>query len=103
MTDFWFPIHWRYRDSLLCQRILRRLSPVHFYYPELGLLDRSMYYEWALLDTHDATTDVYKHFRSVDQIRLVLENLGANNIQVTVGGNGIEASCAKPAEETRKP
>lgn len=97
VVDFWFPLHWRLRDSLLAQRILRRFSPVHFYYPDVGLKDRQMYYEWGLLDTHDSTTDYYKHLRTPDQIRQVLERLGAQNIEVTLGGNGVEAFCTKPA------
>jgi SAM-dependent methyltransferase len=96
VVDFWFPIHWRLRDSLLAQRLLRRFSPVYFYYPDLQLGDRQIYYEWALLDTHDATTDYYKHLRRPDQIKRTLEDLGAENIEVTLGGNGVEAACTKP-------
>ena len=96
MVDFWFPVHWRFRDSLLAQRVIRRFSPVHFYYPDLPLKDRQMFYEWALLDTHDSTTDYYKHLRCPEQIRATLERLGAIDIQVTLGGNGIEAFAVKP-------
>jgi hypothetical protein len=56
-----------------------------------------MFYEWALLDTHDGTTDVYKHYRREDQIAEVLAGLGAEEIDVRVGGNGVEAYCRKPA------
>lgn len=97
-TDFWFPIHWKFRDSLLAQRIIRRFSPVRFYYPDFGLRDRDMYYEWSLLDTHDATTDFFKHLRSVEQIRATLERLGAEEIVVDKGGNGVEAWCRKPLD-----
>ena len=69
---------------------------VRFYYPNVPLRDRQMHYEWSLLDTHDSTTDYYKHLRSVDQIRSALEGLGAQEIVVTVGGNGVEAYCVKP-------
>ena len=34
ITDFWFPVHWMFRDYSLIQRILYRLSPVHFYYAD---------------------------------------------------------------------
>lgn len=95
ITDVWFPWHWKFRDSLLIQRLLRRLSPVHFHYPEIKLSDRQMYYEWALLDTHDSTTDVYKHRRKPSQIREVLEDIGAKDIVVSMGGNGVEAFCRK--------
>lgn len=98
LTDFWFPLHWRFKDSRLMQRILRRVSPLHFYYPQLKLRNRQMYYEWALLDTHDATTDFYKHHRSPDQIRRLLEDIGASDIVVDIGWNGVEAFCLKPLE-----
>lgn len=96
IVDFWFPLHWKFKDSLAAQRILRRVSPVHFYYPHYGLPDKQMYYEWALLDTHDGTTDFYKHHRSVEQIRGHLIKLGAENVIVRKGGNGVEAFCKRP-------
>lgn len=95
ITNVFFPIHWKFRDNKLIQKILARISPVHFYYPALKLRDRQMYYEWALLDTHDATTDFYKHYRNENQIQSYLEGLGAQAIQVTTGGNGLEAFCRK--------
>lgn len=95
VTDFWFPWHWRFKDSLTMQRILRRLSPVRFYYPTLKLRDRQMFYEWSLLDTHDSTTDVYKHLRKPHEIRVLLEDIGALDIIVDIGGNGVEAFCRK--------
>ncbi|MGH9904769.1 MAG: class I SAM-dependent methyltransferase [Pyrinomonadaceae bacterium] len=91
LTDFWFPWHWRFKDSLFMQRILRRVSPIHFYYPHVKLRDRKMYYEWALLDTHDGTTDFYRHHRKPDQIKKVFKEIGASDIVVEIGGNGVEA------------
>lgn len=96
IVDYWFPLHWKYKDSLAVQRILRRISPVHFYYPHYELRDKKMYYDWALLDTHDGTTDFYKHHRSVEQIKKYLGTLGATDIVVRKGGNGVEAFCKKP-------
>ena len=95
VTDFWFPWHWRFKDSLTMQRILRRVSPVRFYYPHIKLRDRQMFYEWSLLDTHDSTTDFYKHLRTLHQIKKLLEGIGATDIVVEKGGNGIEAFCRK--------
>ena len=77
------------------QRILRRVSPVHFYYPHAKLRDQQMYYEWALLDTHDGTTDFYKHHRKPSHIRKLLEEIGASDIVVEIAGNGVEAYCKK--------
>jgi SAM-dependent methyltransferase len=99
LTDFWFPWHWKFKDSLFIQRILRRVSPIHFYYPHYNLRDRQMYFDWALLDTHDGTTDFYKHHRAPNQIKKLLEQIGASDIAVEIGGNGVEAFCRK--ENTR--
>jgi 2-polyprenyl-3-methyl-5-hydroxy-6-metoxy-1,4-benzoquinol methylase len=93
--DFWFPFVWEFRDSKVAQFVLSRLTPIVCYYPHFGLRDKEMYYEWMLLDTHDAMTDVYKHRRNLRQIRNFLEHLGATEIRVSHGGNGIEASCSK--------
>lgn len=94
--DFWFPLIWRWRDWRLFQILIARFNPIVNYYPRFGLKDREMYYEWMLLDTHDAMTDVYKHRRTPASIRRTLQSLGAINIQVTTGGNGVEAYCEKP-------
>jgi SAM-dependent methyltransferase len=96
--DFWFPWVWRFRESKAVQFLLSRLTPIVSYYPHFGLRDKQMYYEWMLLDTHDAMTDVFKHRRSPAAIRKTLEELGACNIQITTGGNGVEAYCEKPLE-----
>jgi SAM-dependent methyltransferase len=93
--DFWFPWVCRYRESKLALFILSRLTPIVCYYPLFGLRDEAMYYEWMLLDTHDAMTDVYKHRRTATQIRETLQTLGACDIVVTHGGNGVEAYCEK--------
>ena len=97
--DFWFPWVWRFRDSRILQLVLSRLTPIVCYYPHFGLRDREMYYEWMLLDTHDAMTDVYKHRRSPRELRRVLESLGAVDVRVTLGGNGVEAMARKPLRE----
>jgi SAM-dependent methyltransferase len=96
LTDRWFPVHWKFRDSLLMQRMLRRFSPVIFHYPGIRLKDRQAHYEWSLLDTHDSTTDFYKHMRTPRQIEAFLSSLGADDVTVTIGGNGVEAFCRKP-------
>ena len=98
LVDFWFPIHWKFKDSPLAQRILRRISPVLFYYPGIPLRDRQMFYDWALLDTHDATTDYYKHRRTVNQISVALEKLGVSDLVVKAGGIGVEAFCRKQVD-----
>lgn len=95
LTDFWFPLHWRFKNSLLMQRILLRISPVHFQYYNYMLHDRKICYESTLLNTIDATTDFYKHRRRPNQIRKLLKEIGSEDIKVEVGGNGVEAFCRK--------
>jgi SAM-dependent methyltransferase len=97
LTDFWFPLHWRFRESLIIQRLLRRFSPVLFHYPDIKLKDRQAHYDWSLLDTHDTTTDFYKHRRTPGEIERLLLTLGAQDIVVRTGGNGVESFCRKPS------
>ena len=94
--DFWFPLVWRFRKSSIIQFILSRITPIVNYFPHFGLRDREMYYEWMLLDTHDAMTDIYKHRRTSAQIIRLLKSIGAIDIAVSHEGNGIEAFCKKP-------
>jgi hypothetical protein len=96
-VDSWFPLYWRYRESRWARRILARIAGINFYYGQLPLRSREEFYQWSLLDTHDAMTDYFKRFRSAGSIRRTLEGLGATEIVVTKRGNGIEASCRKPS------
>jgi SAM-dependent methyltransferase len=96
LTDFWFPIYWRYRESKWAQRILARVAGIHFYYGQIPLRTREEHYQWALLDTHDGMTDHFKHYRDEHQIRRTLEELGAVDIRLAIAGNGVEAECRKP-------
>jgi SAM-dependent methyltransferase len=97
IVKFWFPLHWQFRDSRIMRMLLPRLSPVAFYYPGIPLRTREDYYEWALLDTHDSLTDHYKHLRSPADIEATLHALGAIEIKLVEGGNGVEAFCRKPS------
>ncbi len=95
LVDFWFPFHWKYRNNYFLTRILRRLSPVIFHYGYIDLKLRETYYEWSLLDTHDSTTDYYRHLRTNKQIKNFLKKIGAKDIILNNNGNGIVASCKK--------
>ena len=80
----------------LGQQVLSRFSPLatHLHvYPQLNIEQQ---YAWSVLDTHDGLTDWYKHLRTPPQIRSTLDRLGAVEILVTTGGNGVEARCRKP-------
>jgi SAM-dependent methyltransferase len=73
------------------RRYLGRVSPVVDYYEAYPQLGRELLSEWAVLDTHDTLTDRYKHLRGPDEIRDTLLGLGMTDVDVTVGGNGVEA------------
>ena len=94
--DFWFPIHWKFKHSIFLQRLLRRISPVHFYYHSLNLKNKAMYYEWGLLDTHDSLTDFYKHHRNIEQIKNCLKKNNCNNIKLYISPmDGVEGVAQK--------
>jgi len=97
LVKFWFPIHWKFRESLFLRRVLRRLSPVLFYWGNIELANERQYYDYALLDTHDSLTDRYKYHRTKAQVVDVLVSLGASDIKVAVAGNGLEAFCRSPS------
>ena len=98
IVNFWFPIHWMLREFCFLDRILSRLSPVFFYYnnKDVTLANKQAYYEWALLDTHDALTDEYKRFVKPKFLYDILVGLGASEIALSKSGNGVEISCKKP-------
>jgi len=96
IVKFWFPIHWKFRNYKLVQRILRRVSPVHFYWGNLQLNSKEQYLEYALLDTHDSLTDKFKHHKTLDYLNKFIKSLGAINLNVSLDGNGIEIICKKP-------
>jgi hypothetical protein len=73
------------------------VSPCAFYYAQFPELTREQHREWSILDTHDALTDHFKHYRSPGEIRRALESLGAEAVEAWPGGNGVEARCRKPA------
>jgi len=95
LVDFWFPLHWRFRHSRVGQALLRRLSPVIFYYPDIPLKSMSDHYEWSLLDTHDSTTDIFKRLLTFRQFYSMIKNLKPSEIDLWKGGNGLEARVVK--------
>jgi SAM-dependent methyltransferase len=100
-----WPLHrycWRIRATR--SRLLRllraaflRLSPVFDYHPIYPQLEERLLHSWAVLDTHDALTDRYKHTRTLEEITAALGALGLSEITAAYGGNGVEARARKPA------
>ena len=101
LTNFLWPIH-RFLGSWREKRYLKKiryaflfLSPIVDYYESYPQLSEQHMKMWAMLDTHDTLTDRFKHLRSESEIRDHLEKCGMENIQINLGGNGIEARANK--------
>ncbi len=100
VSTLW-PVHrilWWMKKHLSSERpyhFLAQWSPVVDYqeaYPQLGKMLR----EWAILDTHDTLTDVYKTLLGVDELRTMLEEIGMRGIALWRGGNGVESISYAP-------
>jgi 2-polyprenyl-3-methyl-5-hydroxy-6-metoxy-1,4-benzoquinol methylase len=98
LTRVFFPLHRAVRHAKPLQMVLSRFSPLLTYYHLFPQLNDKLQYEWAELDTHDSLTDYYKHLRSARAIESTLRALGAAEVWVQKGGNGVEARCRKPAK-----
>jgi SAM-dependent methyltransferase len=93
MVDLLLPLHRALRRH---GRIVTRVSPVLSYYHVYPELSEELQREWAILDTHDATTDHYKRHGTVAHVRRLLERLGLEDVAVSPGGNGLEARGRRP-------
>jgi SAM-dependent methyltransferase len=96
LVQFFFPLHWAVRKVRPAQMLLSRISPCLVYFRSFPQLSRQQQYEWCRLDTYDHLTDRYKHVRTCGQIRRILSQLGADQIDIRRGGNGVEGRCRKP-------
>lgn len=84
-----------FRGMWRLEPLVETLSPLSDYQygrPELG---SELLFEWAVLDTHDALTDRYKHTRSVEELRAFLQQLPLDRVQCKQGGNGVECRAWK--------
>jgi SAM-dependent methyltransferase len=95
LVALFFPLHRAARKNRVAQAVVSRISPVLAYFHSYPSFNDELQRQWSLLDTHDALTDWYKHFRTKGQIRRVLERLGAVDIASEYGGNGVEARCRR--------
>jgi SAM-dependent methyltransferase len=100
VTRALLPVHRRlWRRGPVVDRVrsvFRRVSPVVDHYDRLPELSPDQLAEWSALDTHDALTDRYKHLRSADEVRGLLEGAGLVEVDVRYAGNGVEARARKP-------
>jgi SAM-dependent methyltransferase len=76
--------------------IVGRLLPSLCYYTTYPQLPPDLVYQWNELDTHDALTDWFKHFRTREQIEAILSRLGFAEITCVYAGNGVEARARRP-------
>jgi hypothetical protein len=98
MVDALMPLHERVsRRGRRTARALSRRSPVVSYYHVHPELRPEFQRGWALLDTHDALTDAYKHHRSPRQVRELLISLGLEQIVVWPSGTSVEARGRRPS------
>jgi SAM-dependent methyltransferase len=74
-------------------------SPLVDYHEHYGQIGKTLLRQWAVLDMHDTVTDVFKHLRGVDEIAACLRGCGMVEVRAWLGGNGVEASARKGAEE----
>jgi 2-polyprenyl-3-methyl-5-hydroxy-6-metoxy-1,4-benzoquinol methylase len=97
-----WPVHqllWRFRTCRGfggLRRMFLYISPVIDYQDAYQQLGPSLLRSWAILDTHDTLTDVYKHFRSAEEISNILRECGMIEIEAVYAGNGVEARARKP-------
>jgi len=72
-------------------------SPLVDYYDSYSQLGNELLGQWSVLDTHDTLTDYYKHLRTSEQIEACLRSCGLVELEVSYGGNGVEARARMPA------
>jgi len=96
-----WPIHewlWKMKEIPAAKRLRSKflnVSPLVDYHDAYPQLEPKMMREWSILDTHDTLTDVYKHLRSVEEIKTHLISCGMTDIVASYGGNGVEAKAKK--------
>jgi 2-polyprenyl-3-methyl-5-hydroxy-6-metoxy-1,4-benzoquinol methylase len=98
LVDMFFPLHWAFRNNKVLYWTLIRFTPLFEYVREYPQISKSAHKEWSRMDSYDGLTDYYKHLRTPNQIRSILENLGGKDIWINQGGNGVEARCRKAVD-----
>ena len=94
LTKIFFPIHWYFKDSPSMQFLLRRISPISFYY---GLFDltKEQHYDFSRLDTHDKNTDHYKRHLTERGLNKVITRFNFQKYEINHRGNGLECIAIK--------
>ena len=94
LTEIFFPIHWFFRHHPFIQFLLRRISPISFYY---GMFDltKEQHYEVSRLDTHDKNTDHFKRMVSEKQLDKMVKIFNFRAYKIFKGGTGLQCIITK--------
>jgi SAM-dependent methyltransferase len=93
------PLHrstWKPDGASRLRALLLKHSPLVDYYKDYAQLGNELLSEWSVLDTHDTLTDYYKHLRTGNEIAACLRSCELVDIEVSYGGNGVEARARMP-------
>ena len=94
LTKIFFPIHWAFREYPLIQYLLRRISPISFYYGMFDL-NKDQHYELSKLDTHDKNTDHYKRMLSEKKLNNIVKKFNFLEFTIFQGGTGLQCIIKK--------
>jgi len=106
LTRLFFPLHWYLRDYSIIQYLLRRISPISFYY---GMLDqhpstrknksdirsKNEHFELSLQETHDKNTDHYKRMLTKKQLNKAVYKFNFKKVDIFDGGTGLQCIITK--------
>lgn len=94
LTKIFFPVHWAFREYPLIQYLLRRISPISFYYGMFDL-NKDQHYELSKLDTHDKNTDHYKRMVSEKKLNNIVKKFHFMEFTIFQGGTGLQCIIKK--------
>ena len=94
LTKAFFPIHWFFRKNRFIQFLLRRISPISFYYGVFNLT-KNQHFEVSLLDTHDKNTDHFKRMVSEKQLYKIIKRFNFSSFKIFKGGTGLQCIITK--------
>ena len=94
LTRIFFPVHWFFRKNSYIQFLLRRISPISFYY---GIFDltKEQHFEVSMLDTHDKNTDFYKRMITEKQLEKIITKFNFKSYKIFQGGTGLQCIIKK--------
>mgnify|MGYP001257615262 CR=1 FL=1 len=94
LTKIFFPIHWVFREYSIIQYLLRRISPISFYYGMFDL-NKDQHYELSKLDTHDKNTDHFKRMVTEKQLNKMIDKFCFKKFKIFRGGTGLQCIIEK--------